>query len=122
MSLLTLTLTQILVGGVWVEDTKGLTTVSAYRNNETDPNNNAKIYIKQGETLGEANHTLTSDEIPPHYHRVSIANGSERIYSFSPTGVTGDSSQYANLLYSGGNGKSHNTQPSIGVYKWHRIE
>lgn len=27
------------------------------------------------------------------------------------------------LLYSGDNGKSHNnTQPSIGVYKWHRIE
>ena len=33
------------MGGVWVEDTKGLTPVSAYRDSEINPNTNDKVYI-----------------------------------------------------------------------------
>ena len=73
-------------GGVWVEDTKGLTTVSAYRNDETDPNDNAKIYLKQGEILGETKHALTVGEMPSHNHSLNT--------TFNATGL-GDKNSFA---------------------------
>lgn len=138
-------------GGTWVEDTKGLTTVSAYRNNETNPNSNTNIYIKQGEIIGETNHTLIANELPQHGQHLYDYFGSPDI---SKTAGAGGNYYFninnliSNNLIEEFNNRSYtkiannelrlitrehqndslckeathnNVQPSIGVYKWHRI-
>lgn len=138
-------------GGTWVEDTKGLTTVSAYRDNETNPNSNTNIYIKQGEIIGETNHILTANELPQHgqhlyayfgspnisktdgaggnyYFDYGYLTSSTNIKEFSNRPYTRVANNELRLITREDQGDSlckgtthNNIQPSIGVYKWHRI-
>lgn len=77
---------------------------------------------------GEANHTLTTDEMPSHSHRVSSgwqsATGTDRItfgqvsgqYQQSGVGST-------QFIENTGGGQAHNNMPPyLSVYMWRRIE
>lgn len=114
-------------GGVWVEDTKGLTPVSAYRDSEINPNTNDKVYIKQGQILGETNHTLTINEMPSHRHSIftnynGSSLGSNDCLARPIGGLTEWKNNSVYMEATGGSSSHNNTQPSIGVYKWHRIK
>ena len=114
-------------GGVWVEDTKGLTPVSAYRDSEINPNTNGKVYIKQGEIKGETNHTLTISEMPSHRHSIftnynGSSLGSNDCLARPIGGLTEWKNNSVYMEATGGSNSHNNTQPSIGVYKWHRIK
>ena len=82
------------MGGVWVEDTKGLTPVSAYRDSEINPNTNDK-----GSSLG-----------------------SNDCLARPIGGLTEWKNNSVYMEATGGSNSHNNTQPSIGVYKWHRIK
>lgn len=109
-------LIQIQLGdGTWVQDTKGRVLVAYDQDDEQSP-----VAIGLGETLGEAQHILTVEEMPRHTH----TNGN--IYCSTPgTGTTSGvavsgGSGTVNAWYGDdgetGNGYSHNNiQPSIGV-------
>lgn len=116
-------------GGTWIKDSKGLVTIGAYANGESGDNSYVNTYIKQGEIIGENEHQLTINEIPSHNHRVNELNdgpgkypnwGNESGWGVAAQNMNGNGGQ-SNTAYTG-NGESHNIiQPSIGVYRWHRI-
>lgn len=116
-------------GGYWVRDTKGLVTVGAYTNSESEDSSYVNTYIRQGEIIGENEHQLTINEIPSHNHRVNNGNdgpgkypnwGNESGWGVAAQNMNGNGGQ-SNTAYTG-NGESHNNiQPSIGVYRWHRM-
>lgn len=116
-------------GGTWIKDSKGLVTIGAYANGESGDNSYVNTYIKQGEIIGENEHQLTINEIPSHNHRVNEGNdgpgkypnwGNESGWGVASQNMNGNGGQ-SNTAYTG-NGESHNIiQPSIGVYRWHRI-
>lgn len=114
------------LGGTWVQDTKGLTTVGAYANDDTNPGN-SRTYLHLGSIYGESSHTLSIDEMPRHRFGVgSRANGEQNAIAASGNmigreflGSSVYNSYYTEYL---GNDQAHNnTQPSIGVIRWHRI-
>lgn len=112
-------------GGTWKQDTAGYCTVGA---NTTYDNIIVKynlVNLQVGATTGEATHTLTVSEMPSHDHTYlfnpSGAGGFwETLYGgCSRTGDTATSS--TNAIDNTGGGEAHNnTQPSIGVVRWHR--
>lgn len=113
-------------GGTWVEDTKGLATVGAYANDDTNPGN-SRTYLHLGSIYGESSHILSIDEMPRHRFGVgSRANGDQNAIAASGNmigreflGSSVYNSYYTEYL---GNDQAHNnTQPSIGVIRWHRI-
>ena len=116
-------------GGTWIKDSKGLVTIGAYANGESGDNSYVNTYIRQGEIIGENEHQLTINEIPSHNHRVNEGNdgpgkypnwGNESGWGVAAQNMNGNGGQL-NTAYTG-NGESHNIiQPSIGVYRWHRI-
>lgn len=127
-------------GGSWLKDSKGLVTVGAYMNGEHWDSSYTNVYIKQGEKIGESEHTLTINEMPSHKHSLtSWRNPTESTpqpttgygftsnnYAFSNVATDGDGTNYtANdsvAIGASGYGDPHNIiQPSIGVYRWHRI-
>ncbi len=72
-------------------------------------------------TGGEATHTLTTAELPPHRHRM-YGNTSRVNYGGSRDadhGVGGDS---GNWSAANGGGQPHNNiQPSVAYYMWKRV-
>ena len=116
-------------GGTWIKDSKGLVTIGAYTNGESGDNSYVNTYIKQGEIIGENEHLLTINEMPRHNHQVNENSEGPGLYP-NWGNITGWGSQAIHIEGNGGesmtsyvgNGEAHNiVQPSIGVYRWHRI-
>lgn len=110
-------------GGTWVEDTKGYVTVGGLRDGGDTPREGG-LDIDGGVTTGEVEHTLTVDEMPSHNHgNMFVASGNGDKTRTTDTFT----SQYINakgfdwLNSKGGDLPHNNIQPSIGVYRWHRI-
>lgn len=111
-------------GGYWKKDTIGYVTVGAQAPNEPtkedDPNTWLNIGV--GNVKGEVNHTLTVNEMPKHTHHANSL-----IYWLSGMQneiQSGSSNWYIHeedLPTTGGDKPHNNIQPSIGVYRWHRI-
>lgn len=82
-----------------------------------------------GSTGGEANHTLTVDEMPSHTHGVGYANNLNNIQlnggggayrvPWSTDGANGNSELIAKST--GGNKPHNNMPPYLAVYVWKRI-
>lgn len=101
-------------GGTWVEDTAGCVLVAK----------DSGTFATVGDTGGEEEHTLTTTEIPSHYHTIL-----DRSFNYTAASAT------ANALVLGerqaqsdavktdlaGGGEAHNNlQPYIVVKRWHR--
>ena len=109
-------------GGTWEQDTKGLVTVGAYMEGTVRPDND-RLYITQGLTDGEVEHTLTVSEMPSHDHGLgtlvwaNIPGGFMDRYAENHRNYCGS----IDKTVTSGNSQPHNNiQPSIGVYRWHR--
>ena len=109
----------------------GVVTVGSIRTVADAVNGNmikGGLAILVGNTTGEVEHTLTVEEIPSHAHaQYAVANlnsGGPGIRgTFNNTEGPGQS-RYSTGTETGekGGGQPHNNiQPSIGVYRWHRI-
>ena len=75
-----------------------------------------------GDEFGEAEHTLTLNEMPTHQHSINIyANSSGSIAG----GYVGYDQSVSGAQYTtnslGGSEPHNNLQPSYAVYMWHRI-
>lgn len=128
-------------GGTWKQDTKGYVTVGAYDPDDPrDPDDNGKLILNLGSTTGEVKHTLTIGEMPSHKHSLTSWRNPGQAdpqpttgfgftrdsYAFSNVATDGDGTSFtANdsvAIGATGSGNAHNNvQPSIGVYRWHRI-
>lgn len=108
--------------GLWKKDTKGLVTVGAYEIGEEYNSSYENYYILEGSKEGENEHTLTINEMPAHTHMTTLpfeglSGGINWAYRSSSEYVGGPSEST-----SAGSGDPHNNiQPSIGVYRWHRL-
>lgn len=117
-------------GGTWVEDSKGFVTIGADVNGDAGLTQAGLLSVNVNEKVGEAKHTLSVTEIPSHYHYVHMSAGGSGTGSDYANGYTGKDHSSAfvpekNSVYSStsaiGNNQAHNnTQPSIGVRRWHR--
>ncbi len=82
-----------------------------------------------GQTGGEERHTLTSGEMPSHYHTDILCNIGQKltpIYGAGATGMGGISVNSGNPDYkyytghAGGDQPHNNMPPYISVYMWRR--
>lgn len=110
-------------GGTWVQDTKGLVTVGAIEDGGDNPAYGT-LKLSVNDVQGEAEHTLTTDEMPRHNHETGVGvwantqGGFMNRYSEN----TGNFCGSINTIdYTGGGLSHNNVQPSIGVKRWHRI-
>lgn len=113
-------------GGYWVKDTKGLVTVGAYTNGESEDSSYVNTYIRQGEIIGENEHQLTINEMPAHMHDMADNDAGYFAGWGNRTGwhhmaENGPNAGRFGTAYTGGNESHNNIQPSIGVYRWHRM-
>lgn len=111
--------------GEWVKDTEGLATVGAYNEGMNRPGND-RVYITLNSVLGEARHQLTIEEMPRHTHAsngiYATTPGSGTTVGVAVSGGAGAVNWYGGNPNETGNSYDHNNvQPSIGVYRWHRI-
>ena len=75
-----------------------------------------------GSKGGEATHTLTIDEMPPHRHAIYMNSESSNGEFWGPNGVTPQSKEIANATdTSGGNHPHNNMPPYLAVYMWKRV-
>lgn len=135
----------LLFGGRWVQISQGRTIIG--QGTGTDSNSEQQTFAN-GDTGGEYNHTLSTNEIPSHTHNSISLTGSTRIqqYNGSASSTTGIISQSNNNYNIGttsgsnfgsttitvdaththdsvGGGQSHNNiQPYFVCYIWKRIE
>lgn len=127
-------------GGTWSRDTNGYVTVGCQDPDESGITyeDNDRLLINCLDTKGEVNHTLTTDEIPSHNHTPSSA-GNNWVYNTTnmariqvqnynsgnyrvPSSENGlDAWKWGTTGNTGGSQAHNNIQPSIGVYRWHRI-
>ena len=117
-------------GGTWIQDTKGLTTSGAYESTDIEEGN-SKLFLSIGQTTGEVNHTLTVSELAKHKHPHKLIATSLNDVSGNVNEAgyqTNIMNNYNMVIYSEGYGfetgrsEAHNnTQPTIGVIRWHRI-
>lgn len=99
-------------GGTWVLENEGQVHVSAGTNYEI------------GDTGGEAEHTLTVNEMPSHTHTMLYAGGSASTWGYSYTssgGTRSGQTEASGGVGPTGSGQPHNNmQPYIVVNRWHR--
>ena len=92
-------------GGTWKLITEGTFIVAA---------GNSSRY-KQGQTGGEAEHYLTVDELPNHYHDVTLSFNGETFENSSHT--------YNVTMTDIGESKAHNNLPPyLAMYMWQRVK
>lgn len=87
-----------------------------------------------GSTGGEANHTLTSDEMPSHYHNAyllglggtvdapayyAVLNQSAYTYNYANT--TSNTMDTATTTKTGGGAAHNNMPPYLTVWVWKRV-
>lgn len=107
-------------GGTWVMDTKGLVTVGAIEDGGDSPKYGT-LKLSLGSTTGEAEHTLTINEMPSHSHGISTNNQQgNRDFGYDFTYDYKDQLNTGGITAVGGGQSHNNVQPSIGVYRWHR--
>lgn len=105
-------------GTKWERDTSG--TVLAAK---SSADGNA-LNVEPGNTVGEATHKLTVDELPSHSHNMfRFIDGTPNVNPFiSVTGYSNYGSETTAFSRNVGNDKSHNNiQPTQTVYRWWRI-
>ena len=127
-------------GGTWSRDTNGYVTVGCQDPDESGITfeDNDRLLINVGATEGEVKHTLTVNEIPSHNHTPSSL-GENWVYNTTemariqvqqynsgnwrvPSSESGlDAWKWGTTGNTGGSQAHNNIQPSIGVYRWHRI-
>lgn len=75
-----------------------------------------------GSTGGEAMHTLTVAEMPPHRHAIFInSSGSSEFWGASPGCVSQQDGNIKNATDTEGGGTAHNNMPPyLAVYMWQR--
>lgn len=106
-------------GGTWKLIAQGRTLVGIHPESEDDNLKSA------GKEFGEAEHTLTNDEIPSHRHSIPIKFHAAGSISYQD----GIPYQHGTTYYEGnkltsyaGGGQAHNNyQPSFTCYIWQRI-
>ena len=75
-----------------------------------------------GSTGGEATHTLTAYEMPPHGHMIYMGGAAVDGTFWGPNDVTPQSKANANATESNGGGQPHNNMPPyLAVYMWKRV-
>lgn len=73
-----------------------------------------------GATGGEAEHTLTENEMPSHYHLIAMNQAGESEY-WGPMGSVMQDGHLANMTKPAGGDQPHNNMPPyIAVYMWRR--
>ena len=113
-------------GGTWKQDTKGYVTVGALTDGGDSPREGG-LDIDGGVTKGEVEHTLTIDEMPSHRHTLVswkyYGNDPQNGEKIAKTYDGADYNAYSEspITRTGGSQPHNNIQPSIGVYRWHRI-
>ena len=81
-----------------------------------------------GSTGGEAQHTLTANEMPTHNHNLPSVNNSTTgtirgtIFSYTNTAGTGEAYQAMYLGNTGGGLPHNNMPPYLAVYMWKRTK
>lgn len=117
-------------GGTWRRDTNGYVTVGCQDPDESGitEEDNDRLLINCLDTKGEVRHTLTDDEMPSHNHMTNEDGGATLISDLANWQKLGQGSVNvgrANLWnhtsVAGSDEPHNNIQPSIGVYRWHRI-
>ena len=111
--------------GQWVEDSKGLVLIAADHDGDNMLDKMGLLSVNVGELVGEKEHKLTVEQIPEHQHKITLA----RYGTDTASGVIWESGNTTGKYkYSGdmiepvgGNEAHNNTQPSLGVRRWHRI-
>jgi hypothetical protein len=113
------------VGTTWVKISDGVFLAGV--GTGTDTNGVTKT-ISPGSNIGEYQHTLTTNEIPAHSHRVRNGSGGNNTNSLSDgngfSGMNGNSGygSFNNIIEETGGSLAHNiTPPSFGVYIWKRL-
>lgn len=73
-----------------------------------------------GATGGEAEHTLTVNEMPSHYHLIAMNQAGESEY-WGPISAVMQDGHTANMTKPAGGDQPHNNMPPyIAVYMWRR--
>lgn len=123
------------LGGTWVQDTKGLVTSGAYQLTDTDPGN-SRLYLHAGSIRGETTHQLSTAEMPYHegHFGQGLSGNFKGKYLSIHSSAWSESGEYArgwdivmgnevqpHSKASGEDISHNNTQPTIGVIRWHRI-
>ena len=117
--------TLILIGGgKWVKDTNGYVTVGAAEDYYGSDLAEGGLLLMVGMVEGETHHTLTIDEMPSHNHGnmfVASGNGDKTQTTDTFTSQYISAKGFDWLNAKGGDLPHNNIQPSIGVYRWHRV-
>jgi hypothetical protein len=113
------------VGTTWVKISDGVFLAGVGTGTDT---NGVNKTISPGSNAGEYQHTLTTNEIPAHSHRVRNGTGGENTDTLRDgNGFSGMDSileygSYSNIIEETGGSLAHNiTPPSFGVYIWKRL-
>ena len=76
-----------------------------------------------GSTGGEAEHTLTVNEMPSHDHSLTLLNGQSLSYAYpaASSNSGGELNSSAAVSNTGGSQPHNNMPPFLAVYMWKRI-
>lgn len=100
------------IGGTWERYAQGR---ALFGVNTDDPK------FLAGTTGGEAEHTLTIDEMPKHSHRIFAPNSFATKYADPAHAVIDPNNFGRNSSEAGGSKPHNNLPPYIAVYIWRRI-